>query len=122
MSRIRSKDTTPEMIVRRFVFGLGYRYRLHYKKLPGKPDLAFPGKKKVIFVHGCYWHGHENCPKGKLAKSNVEFWRAKIDRNRDRDNCNSNEIQAEGWRILTVWQCELKNLDQLKSKVVDFLD
>ena len=122
MSRVRAKNTTPEMIVRRLVYGLGYRYRLHYKKLPGKPDLAFPGKKRVIFVHGCYWHGHENCSKGRLSKSNVEFWQAKIDRNRERDKQNVTEILEKGWKVLTIWQCELKNLTGLEEKVKDFLE
>lgn len=122
MSRIRSKNTSPEMKVRSLVYRLGYRYRLHYEKLPGKPDLAFQTRKKVIFVHGCFWHGHENCSKGKLPKSNLEFWEPKIARNKERDSENTREINLRGWQILPIWQCELKNIPILEAKIIRFLE
>ena len=122
MSRIGSKDTTPEIRVRSLLHGLGYRYRLHYKRLPGKPDVAFPARKKVIFVHGCFWHGHKNCSKGRLPKSNLPVWEAKIRRNRERDNETMKALRRLGWKPLTIWQCELKNNDRLLKKVGRFLE
>ncbi len=110
------------MKVRSLIHRLGYRYRLHYEKLPGKPDLAFPIRKKVIFVNGCFWHGHENCSKGKLPKSNLEFWKPKIVRNKERDAENAIIIALLGWRILIVWQCELKNIEILETKIILFLE
>lgn len=121
MSRIGSKNTTPELIVRSLIHRLGYRFRLHYKKLPGKPDLAFPGRRKIIFVHGCFWHGHENCPKGRLPKSNLDVWEPKILRNRERDIANSRELVSQGWEVLTIWQCELKNFESVKDRIVKYL-
>lgn len=122
MSRVRSKDTTPELAVRRLVFGMGYRYRLHDKRLPGKPDLVFSGRRKVIFVNGCFWHGHDGCRYAKLPKSRVDFWQAKIERNRDRDLKNIASLEADGWKVLTVWQCELKNIDLLTSRLYEFFE
>jgi DNA mismatch endonuclease (patch repair protein) len=122
MSRIRGKNTNPEMTIRRLIHSLGYRYRLHYKKLPGKPDLAFPSRKKVIFVHGCFWHGHEGCTKGKLPKSNLGFWEPKIAKNKKRDEEKHGEIQVLGWQVLTIWQCELKDLKKIENKITEFLN
>jgi DNA mismatch endonuclease (patch repair protein) len=122
MSAVRSKDTAPELIVRRLVFGMGYRYRLYDKKLPGKPDLVLAGKRKIILVNGCFWHGHENCRYGRLPKSRLEFWRSKIDRNRLRDAKNLERLTASGWAVLTVWQCEIKNMETLRQKIHDFLE
>lgn len=121
MQSVKSVNTTPELAVRSLVHRLGYRFRLHYKKLPGKPDLAFPARNKVIFVHGCFWHGHENCAKGKLPKSNLEFWQPKILRNKERDAQRTKEIKSLGWKVLTVWQCELKKVKALQGKIVKFL-
>ena len=121
MSMVRSKNTTPELKVRSLVHRLGYRFRLHYKKLPGKPDLAFPGRKKVIFVHGCFWHGHENCSKGRLPKSNLGVWKPKIVRNQQRDSENLGRITEAGWEVLIVWQCELKQLEELGRNLHRFL-
>lgn len=121
MSRVSSKDTKPELLVRRLVFSLGYRYRLHTKGLPGTPDLVFPGRKKVIFVNGCFWHGHIGCRYSGLPKSRTEFWRAKIDRNRERDRGNITTLQAHGWQVLTVWQCELKEIETLTSRLNEFI-
>ncbi|MNZ90184.1 Very short patch repair protein [compost metagenome] len=121
MSRVGSKDTKPELVVRRLVFAMGYRYRLHSKHLPGSPDLVFPGRKKVIFVNGCFWHGHLGCRYGRLPKSRVEFWQAKIDRNRERDRENIASLEADGWRVLTVWQCELKDIETLANRLNEFI-
>ncbi len=122
MSRVRSKDTIPELAVRHLVFGMGYRYRLHDKKLPGKPDLVFAGRRKVLFVNGCFWHGHEACRYARLPKTHVKFWRAKVKRNRARDREIIAKLEADGWRVLTVWQCELKDLETLTEKIYAFLE
>lgn len=121
MSRIGSKNTKPEITVRRLVFSLGYRYRLHSKHLPGSPDLVFPGRKRVIFVNGCFWHGHSGCRFSRLPKSRVEFWQTKIEHNRERDRENIAALEADGWRVLTIWQCELKNIEQLMIRLKVFL-
>jgi DNA mismatch endonuclease, patch repair protein len=120
MRRVRGKDTAPEMIVRRLAHGAGFRFRLHRKDLLGKPDLCFPGRRKVIFVHGCFWHGH-GCKIGRLPKSRPEFWQPKIARNRERDAEVAAALSALGWGVLTVWQCETKDIDDLRQRIVDFL-
>lgn len=123
MSRIRSKDTQPEMVVRRMIHRLGYRYVLHDKRLPGTPDLVFPSKKKVIFVHGCFWHRHA-CGRGFKPKSNSAFWMEKIDRNRSRDARAVCELRRLGWRVLIVWECSTnpRQLEALCSRVERFLE
>jgi DNA mismatch endonuclease (patch repair protein) len=121
MSRVRSKNTTPEVVVRSMVFSMGYRYRLHDRRLPGKPDLVFPGRRKAIFVNGCYWHGHENCKCARIPKTHVSYWRDKLRKNRRRDRNNVSELMANGWEVLTIWQCELKNPEKLKAKLDVFL-
>ena len=121
MSRIGSKNTQPELVVRRLVFALGYRYRLHVKGLPGSPDLVFWGRRKVIFVNGCFWHGHPDCRFGRLPKTRIEFWQVKIDRNRQRDRVNIASLEADGWRVLTVWQCELKFIERLANRLNEFI-
>jgi DNA (cytosine-5)-methyltransferase 1 len=120
MSRIRGKDTAPEMIVRRLVHRMGYRYGLHRKDLSGSPDLVFPALRKIVFVHGCYWHGH-SCRYGRLSKSNVSFWQEKIDKNQARDRRNVSELEALGWAVLVVWQCETKDPDRLRMRLRGFL-
>jgi len=120
MSRIGSKNTTPELIVRSLVHRLGFRFRLHYKRLPGKPDLAFPGRKKVIFVHGCFWHGHEGCTKGRLPRSNLREWQTKIFKNRVRDKENLLQLKEDGWDALVIWQCELKDIETLIKRILIF--
>lgn len=122
MSRVKSKNTTPEMAVRHLVFGMGYRYRLHDKRLPGRPDLVFPGRRKVIFVNGCFWHGHEGCRYARLPKTRVDFWRSKIEKNRARDRANLVLLVDSGWKVLTVWQCELKTIEALTNKLYDFIE
>lgn len=123
MSRIRAKDTQPEMAVRRLLHALGYRYVLHDKRLPGKPDLVFPGRRKVIFVHGCFWHGH-SCGRGFRPSSNAAFWAAKIDSNRSRDRRNVRAIRAQGWRVFIVWECaaQPKKMEALRQRLVAFLE
>lgn len=124
MATIRSKDTKPEMIVRRLVHALGYRYRLHRKELPGKPDLVFGPRKKVIFVHGCFWHQHDdpNCLDGRLPKSRLDYWLPKLERNQQRDKSNQTSIEATGWQVLTIWDCETKDTASLAKKLRFFLD
>lgn len=120
MQSVGTKNTGPELIVRRALTSLGYRYRLHRKDLPGSPDIAFIGRKKAVFVHGCFWHGHE-CQKGKAPKSRVEYWGPKIALNRERDVRKAFALSAMGWSILTVWQCELADSSNLKKRLTDFL-
>ena len=120
MSRVRGKDTKPEMIVRRLAHRLGYRFRLHRRDLPGSPDLVFPGRKKVIFVHGCYWHRH-NCKKSTVPKTNVEFWRDKFLKNVERDDKNLKKTKNLGWTPLVIWQCQTENERELGQILDDFL-
>jgi DNA mismatch endonuclease (patch repair protein) len=122
MSRVKSKNTTPEMAVRHLVFGMGYRYRLHDKRLPGRPDLVFSGRRKVVFVNGCFWHGHVGCRYARLPKSRVDFWRAKIEKNQARDRMNIASLESSGWKVITIWQCELKNIETLANKLYDFFE
>lgn len=109
MSRIRGKDTKPELLVRKFLFAKGLRYRLHDKKLPGKPDLVFPKYRKVLFVHGCFWHGHEGCKYFVMPKTRTEWWMDKISRNRDKDKDSLQKLKDSGWGTIVVWECDLKN-------------
>jgi DNA mismatch endonuclease (patch repair protein) len=120
MQSVKGKNTTPEMLVRRLVFKAGYRYRLHQKKLPGSPDLVFPARRKVVFVNGCFWHGHA-CSKGKLPKSRPEFWGPKIARNRQRDADALERLRSLGWKALTIWQCETKDSVSLRRTLLKFL-
>lgn len=123
MSRIRSKDTKPEMAVRRLLHGLGYRYVLHDARLPGKPDLVFPSRRKVVFVHGCFWHGH-NCRRGFRPANNAQFWAAKIDGNRARDRRHARAIRAQGWQMFIVWECAIRSqqMAALARRLVRFLE
>lgn len=108
MSHIRSRDTKPELIVRKFLFAKGLRYRVNARRLPGTPDLVFRKYKTAVFVNGCFWHGHEGCRYYRLPKSNVDFWKNKIDRNIARDAATDAALTAAGWRVVRVWECELK--------------
>ena len=121
MSRVRSKDSRPEMFVRRLVFALGYRYRLHVSGIPGRPDLVFSGRRKVIFVHGCFWHRHARCALARLPKSRLEFWLPKLEANRRRDQENVRALHRTGWAVLTIWECELGD-PRLPSTIERFLD
>lgn len=120
MAAVRSKDTKPEMTLRKALHALGYRYRLHQRHLPGKPDLVFPARRCVIFVNGCFWHGH-HCPAGALPATRREFWEEKIGQNRARDARNTAELEALGWRVLTVWECDLRERSAI-SHVSGWLD
>lgn len=121
MTRVHSNDTRPEMRVRRLVHGLGYRYRLHRKDLPGNPDLVFPKRRKIIFVHGCFWHGHD-CKAGrKRPKANETYWSTKLARNKERDVANQALLRAQGWDVLIVWECDLKQFDDLAAVIRRFL-
>jgi DNA mismatch endonuclease (patch repair protein) len=121
MGRIKSKNTAPELQLRKFIFSMGFRYRVHYKKLPGSPDIVFLGRKKVIFVHGCFWHGHPNCKASKLPETHIEFWKNKISSNQERDINNVKKLENMGWKVLIVWQCELKEISNMTDKIRAFL-
>jgi len=114
MSRIRSKDTKPELIVRSLLHHMGYRFRLHRKDLPGKPDIVLPKYKTVIFVHGCFWHRHKNCKYAYTPKSRVEFWEKKLNGNVDRDKLNRKDLKYLGWKVIVVWECQVKETKILK--------
>jgi DNA mismatch endonuclease, patch repair protein len=122
MSRIRDKNTRPEEIIRKLLWGHGYRYRLHSRDLPGKPDIVFPGRKKALFIHGCFWHRHD-CRYFKWPGTNAEFWKQKIEGNVERDHKNYDSLNKSGWCCLVIWECETKakKLDELWNKIEDFL-
>lgn len=121
MASVQTKDTGPEMLVRRMLHALGYRYRLHRKDLPGSPDLVFPRLRKVVFVHGCFWHGH-GCQWGRLPQSKLDYWGPKIESNQKRDVRNVAALGEAGWRVLTIWQCELRDRERALEKLCAFLD
>ena len=122
MRAVRSRDTGPEMAVRRLAHGMGYRYRLHRKDLPGAPDLAFPSRRKAVFVHGCFWHWHD-CPRGdRMPKSNREYWTRKLSRNRSRDAEHRVRLRSMGWDVLTIWECQIGDRDALRARLRAFLD
>jgi len=122
MSRIRGKNTTPELMIRRWLWAKGYRYRLHSVDLPGKPDIVFPGRKKIILVNGCFWHRH-SCKYFKWPRKNAEFWKVKIEGNVLRDKKNLKRLTELGWQVLIIWECETKekNIDFLYQKIEEFL-
>ena len=122
MAQVKSKDTKPEMTVRRLVHGLGYRYRLHRKDLPGKPDLTFPSRRKTVFVNGCFWHSHADCEKARPPSSNRGYWLDKLKRNRKRDERNLVLLQDSGWGTMVVWECELADLDAVSRNLIAFLE
>lgn len=119
MSHIRSKDTSIELKVRKYLFSLDYRYRVNYKKLPGKPDIVFTKKKIAIFIHGCYWHGHNcNSRYAHISKSNTNYWNTKIQRNQERDKRNIEQLEKDGWKVIVLWECEIKDNFEEKSKYI----
>ena len=120
MSRIRGKDTKPELAVRRLAHAMGYRFRLHRRDLPGSPDLVFPGRRKVIFVHGCFWHGHD-CGMAHVSRTRPDYWAAKINRNRARDESRLRALRELDWDALVIWECETKDRDALGARIRDFL-
>lgn len=121
MSRIRSRDTKPEMIVRRMLHAMGYRYRLQARGMPGRPDIVFRRRRSVIFVHGCFWHQHAECGAGRRPKSNDGYWSKKLARNVERDARTEAQLTAEGWRVLIVWECQMKDQDALRERLAEFL-
>lgn len=124
MARVRGKNTRPELLVRRLIHHMGYRFRLHRKDLPGKPDLVFPRYRSVIFVHGCFWHRHPSpdCPLARLPKSRLDFWEAKLAANRDRDLRVQQALASAGWKVFIVWECELRNNEQSRNNIRLFLE
>jgi len=124
MRRIRGKDTKPELIVRSALFGMGYRYRLHGDKLPGKPDLVFAKRRKAIFVHGCFWHNHSHisCKIARFPKSNADYWADKLRRNIERDAVRRAELRRMGWKVLVVWECQTKSIDKQIGRIRRFLE
>lgn len=124
MSRVRGKDTRPEWVVRQLVYSMGYRYRLHARELPGRPDMVFRKRRKAIFIHGCFWHRHSaaRCALARLPKSRLDFWLPKLEGNKERDHRNRRALAKAGWKILTIWECELKNVKRLGSAIRRFLD
>ena len=122
MRAIRSTDTIPEMTVRKLAHGLGYRFRLHRRNLPGNPDLVFPSRRKVIFVHGCFWHSHSGCKIAHRPKTNLDYWTPKLERNRSRDIRNLERLSALGWKVLVVWECQMSNEPRLRTQLAKFLE
>ena len=121
MRRIKSKGMKPELIVRTMVHRMGYRYRLHTRDLPGKPDLVFRPRKKIIDVRGCFWHRHRGCREAHLPKSRTDYWFPKLARNAERDKANCKQLRALGWRVLVVWECEVDDAKRLSTKLREFL-
>ena len=121
MRRIRSRNTNPELVVRSVVHRLGFRFRLHRSDLPSKPDLVFPSLRKVIFVHGCFWHVHKDCIDGSIPKSRVAYWKAKLERNVGRDRLSRRALRKLGWKSLVIWECETPHKERLATKIERFL-
>ncbi len=117
MSRIKGKDTAPEKIVRSILHRLGYRFRLHKTKLPGRPDVVLPKHQTIVFVHGCFWHRHKNCKDATMPKTRREWWQAKLEGNTARDRRNQSALRREGWRVLTVWECETEKPEKLTQRL-----
>jgi len=122
MAKVRSKDTGPEMVVRKLVHAMGYRYRLHRKDLPGAPDLVFASLGKVIFVHGCFWHLHQGCSLARMPKSRLDFWKPKLEANRERDKKNLRQLKKLGWTSITIWECQLGDDKKLRDRIERFLN
>ena len=122
MAQVKSKGMKPEMRVRRLLHRLGYRYRLHRSDLPGRPDLVFPSRRKVVFVNGCFWHHHRGCERVRIPATNREYWVAKLERNRDRDERNLGLLEESGWKVMTAWECELRDMDAASERLVEFLE
>jgi len=121
MRAIRSRDMKPELVVRSAAHCLGYRFRLHRRDLPGKPDLAFAGRRKVIFVHGCFWHQHAGCIDGRMPRSNLDYWTPKLTRNVERDAEHIAALKTGGWKVLVIWECETNNAPRLAARLRRFL-
>lgn len=121
MRRVRSQNTAPEMRVRQVAHAMGARFRLHRRDLPGTPDLVFPSRRKIIQVHGCFWHRHEGCRAARMPKAHLDYWNAKLNRNVDRDRINLAALKELGWDVLVIWECETANLGTLRHRLADFL-
>ena len=121
MARVKSKGMKPELTVRRLLHGLGYRYRLHRSDLPGRPDLVFPSRRKVVFVNGCFWHDHPGCSRVRIPATNRDYWVAKLRRNRERDCRNVALLESDGWAVMTVWECQLRELETVTQQLTEFL-
>ena len=122
MAQVKSKGMKPEMKVRRLLHGLGYRYRLHRPDLPGRPDLVFPSRRKVIFVNGCFWHYHRGCERVRVPATNRDYWVGKLEGNRDRDERNLAALEKLGWSVMTAWECELRDMETSTVRLVEFLE
>lgn len=122
MAAIRGKDTTPELVVRRLAHRMGYRFRLHRKNLPGKPDLVFPGRRKAVFVHGCFWHQHPGCRFATRPQTREQFWATKLDGNAARDREVQRRLAEQGWQVLVIWECETGDLERLERSLRRFLE
>jgi len=122
MRRVKQRNTAPELIVRKILFSEGYRYRIHRMDLPGSPDIVFPGRRMIIFVNGCFWHGHENCLRASLPKTRSQYWRGRILKNQERDARSISALEKLGWVVGTVWECQTKDVISLKDRLVRFLD
>lgn len=122
MRAVRGKNTKPEMIVRRLIHALGFRYRLHARDLPGRPDMVFRKHRKVIFIHGCFWHSHPGCRRASMPAANRDFWREKLQKNADRDAAQLAALEALGWRSLVIWECQVKKPSQVELTITSFLD
>lgn len=121
MSRVRGKDTLPELVVRRMAYSLGFRFRLHRKDLPGSPDIIFPKLRTVVFVHGCFWHSHPGCGRASVPQSHVEFWRTKLARNVERDQAAKTALEELRWHVAVIWECETKNPNTVKQLLQEIL-
>jgi len=122
MSRVKSKNTKPEKYVRSVLHGMGYRFRLHASVVPGHPDAVLKKYRTAVFVNGCFWHGHDGCKKATTPKTNSDFWKAKVERNKKRDKSNYESILRTGWNVLLIWECELSDKARLKEKIVSFFN
>ena len=121
MSRIRSTNTKPEVLVRKLLHRMGHRFRIHRKDLPGKPDIVMPSRRQVIFVHGCFWHAHSRCSVANVPKTKTEFWVDKFSKNKLRDKKNRRALRNAGWKVLVIWECETKGLDNLERRLQEAL-
>lgn len=122
MAAIKGKDTKPEIIVRKYLFSRGLRFRIHVRKLPGNPDIVLPKYKTIIFVNGCFWHGHDNCKYFRLPKSNIAFWKNKIERNIARDTRTDTQLKSLGWRVIRVWECDIKTITERENFLAKLYD
>ena len=121
MRRIGSKNTKPELLVRKLFYAMGIRYRLHDPRLPGKPDMVFRGRRKILYVHGCFWHHHDDCTTWHMPKSRTGYWRDKLRRNKQRDQEHLECLQSDGWQVMVIWECELKDTGSLRNRLRSFL-